>query len=199
MTKQIPSVERQREIIDIVYNKGLNDGDLSVADRYLTPDYQSHGSYDDSVRGPASFKMTIEMQHRSFSDIRYEVLDVVSEGDRSAIRWVMKGKHTGPFLGIPATNSEVEHHALLILRFEDDRIAERWGIVDNFTLMRTLQGITGALGGPGSHLVPSKGEEHPCPPNRSGSWSSSAAPAPDALRRRWRGGSPGRPGSAPTW
>jgi len=54
---------RQREIIDAVYNQGLNDGDLSVAEKYLTPDYRSHGSYDDSITGPASFRMTIEMQH----------------------------------------------------------------------------------------------------------------------------------------
>jgi predicted ester cyclase len=153
---EITSPERQREIIDIVYNKGLNDGDLTVADQYLTPDYQSHGSYDDSIRGPASFKLTIAMQHRSFSDVRYEVQDIVTEGDKSAVRWVMRGRHTGTFIGIPATGKEIEHNAMLILRFEGDRIAERWGIVDNFTLIRELQGAAPgpliAVGGPpGAH------------------------------------------------
>jgi predicted ester cyclase len=144
----IPSLERQREIIDIVYNQGLNGGDLSVAEKYLTADYQSHGSYDDSVRGPASFRMTIEMQHRAFSDVKYEILDVVSMGDQSAIRWVMRGRHTGPFIGIPPTNMEIEHNAMIFLRFEGDQIAERWGIVDNFTLLRTLQGVApGPLAG----------------------------------------------------
>jgi predicted ester cyclase len=113
---------------------------MSIAEKYLTPDYRSHGSYDDSITGPASFRMTIERQHRSFSDVRYEVLDIVSQGDRSAIRWVMRGRHTGPFIGIPATGKEIEHHAVIFLRFEGDKIAERWGIVDNFSLLRTLQG-----------------------------------------------------------
>jgi predicted ester cyclase len=145
---EIPSLERQREIIDIVFNRGLNEGDLSVADKYLTENYESHGSYDDSIKGPASFKLTIEMQRRSFSDITYEVKDVVSQGDKSALHWVMRGRHTGPFVGIPATGKEVEHQAMLILRFEGDQIAERWGVVDNFTLMRKLQGISGPLAGP---------------------------------------------------
>lgn len=170
----IPSVERQREIIDIVYNRGLNAGDLSVADQYLTQDYQSHGSYDDSIRGPQSFKLTIDMQHRSFSDVKYEVLDVVSEGDKSAIRWVMRGRHTGPFLGIPPTGKEIEHNAMIILRFEGDKIAERWGIVDNFTLMRTLQGaapgpLTGAgrpAGGPPNGGPPVGGPPAGGPPAR---------------------------------
>ena len=137
---EIPSLARQREIIDILYDQGLNAGDMSIAEKYLTPDYRSHGSYDDSITGPASFRMTIERQHRSFSDVKYEVLDVVSQGDRSAIRWVMRGRHTGPFVGIPPTGMEIEHNAMIFLRFEGDKIAERWGIVDNFTLLRTLQG-----------------------------------------------------------
>lgn len=145
---QVPSIERQREIIDAVYNQGLNAGDMSVAEKYLTEDYQSHGSYDDSVRGPASFRLTIEMQHRSFSDVKYEVLDVVGQGDKSAIRWVMRGRHTGPFIGIPPTGMEIEHNAMIFLRFEGEKIAERWGIVDNFTLLRTLQGAApGPLAG----------------------------------------------------
>jgi len=41
---------------------------------------------------------------------------------------------------------EIEHNAMIFLRFEGDQIAERWGIVDNFTLMRVLQG--GKAGGP---------------------------------------------------
>jgi predicted ester cyclase len=160
---EIPSLARQREIIDAVYNQGLNDGDLSVAEKYLTPDYRSHGSYDDSITGPASFKMTIEMQHRSFSDIRYEVLDVVSMGDKSAIRWVMRGRHTGPFVGIPPTGMEIEHNAMIFLRFEGDQIAERWGIVDNFTLMRVLQG--GKAGAPLAAGKPAGGPPAGGPPN----------------------------------
>lgn len=198
---EIPSVERQREIIDIVYNRGLNAGDLSVADQYLTPDYQSHGSYDDSVRGPASFKMTIAMQHRSFSDIKYEVLDVVSEGDKSAIRWVMRGRHTGPFIGIPPTGREIEHHAMIILRFEGDQIAERWGIVDNFTLMRTLQGAApgpltavggrpgGPPGGPPAGGPPAGGPSNGGPPNGGPPAGGPPVGGPPAARALVGGGS----------
>jgi len=143
---EIPSLARQREIIDAVYNQGLNDGDLSVAEKYLTPDYRSHGSYDDSITGPASFRMTIEMQHRSFSDIRYEVLDVVSMGDKSAIRWVMRGRPHRPVRRHSPTGMEIEHNAMIFLRFEGDQIGRARGIVDNFTLMRVLQG--GKAGGP---------------------------------------------------
>jgi hypothetical protein len=67
----------------------------------------------------------------------------------------MHGRHTGDFIGIPATGKQVEHHAMIILRFEGHKVAERWGIVDNFALMRFLQG--GRPGGPGGATAPANG------------------------------------------
>lgn len=148
------SPEKQREIVDRVYDEGLNKGDLSAADRYLTPDFRNNGSHDDSMSGPEAFKHTIKVQRSAFSDIKYEILDFISQGDKAAIRWVMRGRHTGPFIGIPATGLEVEHHGMIFFRFEGEKIAERWGIVDNFSLQRFLQSggkpagpLTSASGG----------------------------------------------------
>ena len=135
-----PDAERQREIVDQIWLVGLNQGDLSIADKYLTPDFKNNGGHDDSLRGPESFKLTIRKQRSGFSDVEYEILDFVSQGDRCALRWVMRGRHTGEFLGIAPTEKRVEHHAMIILRFEGDKVAERWGIVDNFGLMRQLKG-----------------------------------------------------------
>jgi predicted ester cyclase len=136
---KVASAEVQRAVVDRIWLEGLNNGDLSIADDYLTSDFRNHGSRDDSLIGPEAFKMTIRAQRSGFSDIKYEILDFISQGDRAAVRWIMRGRHTGDFLGVPATGREVEHHAVLILRFEGDKIAERWGVVDNYALLRFLQ------------------------------------------------------------
>lgn len=133
------SAERQREIIDLIYNEGLNSGDLSAADKYLSPNFKSTGSHDDSLRGPEAFKKTILIQRSAFSDVKYEILDFISQGDKAAIRWVMRGRHTGPFIGVPPTGKQVEHHGMIMFRFEGEQIAERWGLVDNFALLKLLQ------------------------------------------------------------
>ncbi|MFC7310781.1 ester cyclase [Streptomyces monticola] len=133
------TAEKQRELVERVFDEGLNQGDLSAADRYLTADFKNHGSHDDSMTGPEAFKHTIKIQRSAFSDVRYEILDFISQGDRCAIRWVMHGRHTGPFIGIAATGLTVQHQAIIWFRFEGEKIAERWGIVDNFTLQRFLQ------------------------------------------------------------
>lgn len=133
------TAEKQREVIDRIYSEGLNDGDLTAADRYLTPDFRNNGSHDDSMSGPEAFKHTIKIQRGAFSDIKYEILDFMSDGDKAAIRWVMHGRHTGPFIGIPATGLQIEHHGMIFFRFEGEKVAERWGLVDNFSLQRFLK------------------------------------------------------------
>lgn len=138
-TTEVATAEVQRAVVDKIWLEGLNQGDLSIADDYLTADFQNHGSHDDSLRGPEAFKLTIRKQRSGFSEISYEILDFLSQGDRACVRWIMRGKHTGEFLGVPPTGKTVEHHAILILRFEGDKVAERWGIVDNFALLRFLQ------------------------------------------------------------
>lgn len=135
-----PSAQRQQEIIETIYYQGLNTGNLDIADQYLTDDFHSHGSHDDSMVGPEAFKFTIRIQRAAFSDVEYEILDFISMGDKAAVRWVMRGKHTGEFLGVPPTGKVVEHNAIIWLRFEGEKIAERWGIIDNFTLLKVLRG-----------------------------------------------------------
>ncbi len=130
--------EQQKDVVHRLFMEGLNKGDLSVADELMTPDFINHGSMDDSLTGPEAFKTTINRQRGAFTDISYKILDTISEGDRVAIRWVMHGVHTGEFLGVPATHRTVEHHAMIFFRFEGGKLAERWGIVDNFALLRTL-------------------------------------------------------------
>lgn len=115
------SAAKQREVIERIYSEGLNDGDLTAADRYLTPDFINNGSHDDSMSGPEAFKHTIKIQRSAFSDIKYEILDFMSDGDKAAIRWVMHGRHTGPFIGIPPTGLQIEHHGMIFFRFEGRR------------------------------------------------------------------------------
>jgi predicted ester cyclase len=133
------TAELHYTIVSRLFEEGLNQGDLRVADELMTADFHNHGSHDDSMSGPESFKFTINKQRSAFTGVRYEILDFASMGDRAAIRWVMRGKHTGPFLGVPPTGLEVEHNAMIFFRFEGDKLAERWGVIDNFTLVMKLR------------------------------------------------------------
>ena len=73
-----------------------------------------------------------------FPDIFHTVDEVVADGDRVAVRFTLRGTHTGDFMGIPATNRGVEVGAVVMMRIEDGKVAELHAQFDQFGLMRQL-------------------------------------------------------------
>jgi predicted ester cyclase len=72
-----------------------------------------------------------------------EVHEELTDGDRYACRFTMRGVHTGEFLGAPATGRRFELAGMTILRFDGPRVVERWSTAD-FLGMLTQLGVIGA-------------------------------------------------------
>lgn len=64
--------------------------------------------------------------------------DVFASGDKVTCRFVVKGKHTGPFQGMPATGRSFELPGITILRFEGGKCVERWSQANFFSLLQQL-------------------------------------------------------------
>jgi predicted ester cyclase len=64
-----------------------------------------------------------------FPDLSFEVDDQVSEGDKVASRWTLRGTHRG---------RSVELHGIVISRFQDGRIIEDRAASDTVELARQL-------------------------------------------------------------
>jgi predicted ester cyclase len=73
--------------------------------------------------------------------------DVIAEDDRVAIRLRSHARHTGTFMGLPATGREYEISETHIVRIRDGQIVEHWRDADMLGLMQQL----GALPAPGSN------------------------------------------------
>jgi steroid delta-isomerase-like uncharacterized protein len=67
--------------------------------------------------------------------------DVFAAGDKVTCRYVVHGKHTGPFQGMPATQKEFSLPGITVLRFVDDQCVERWSQADFLSLLQQLGAI----------------------------------------------------------
>lgn len=76
--------------------------------------------------------------YAAFADLRHSVEQVVSEGDRAAVRFILVGTHTGDFMGVPPAGAPIEVSATALMRIEDGRVAELWGEFDRMALMQQL-------------------------------------------------------------
>jgi steroid delta-isomerase-like uncharacterized protein len=115
--------------------------DLDKADQYyaanFVPHYPSVGMAP-VAPGPEGVKELARSILEGFPDYHETVEDLVADGDRVAARLTLRGTHTGPFAGAPATGKSVEFTDVTFVRIENGKIAELWGLSDHLTLLTQL-------------------------------------------------------------
>jgi predicted ester cyclase len=62
----------------------------------------------------------------AFPDCRLTIDDLISEGDRIAVRYTLSGTHQREFMGIPPTSKHISLAGFTILRFPGGKCVERW-------------------------------------------------------------------------
>ena len=110
------SQERNKAVAVHVLKRLFEDGDLSVVDRHIRPDYIQHNAQaPDGAQAIKDFAATIATQ---FPDMKYNVKRVMAEGDLVLV-------HSNPIF----TPGERGSAIVDIFRFQGDKIAEHWDVV----------------------------------------------------------------------
>jgi steroid delta-isomerase-like uncharacterized protein len=126
-----------RRWFEEVWNKGRVD----VIDEMMTADCIAHGLGDKQTVGPAAFKAFHAQFRGAFPDIKITVEDVVSQGDRAAVRLTIEATHGGDHLGVPASGKRVTTAAMSFVRCRNGQIAEGWNVVDMLGTMQQIGAI----------------------------------------------------------
>lgn len=101
-------------------------------------DAVAHGARPGEPAGLEGVTKTMLWLGTVFSDQRWEIRHVLGDGDMVAVHAVHHGRHTGTLMGLPPTGREVAYDYVHILRFENGKAVEHWGVRDDATLMRQL-------------------------------------------------------------
>jgi steroid delta-isomerase-like uncharacterized protein len=118
---------------------GLNEGDLSVIDRYMAPEFADHDPGRAGLPpGIEGFKQFFAAMKQAFPDTMVIPEDMVAEGDKVAVRFTVRGTHRGEFMGIAPMGKEVVVQGMDINRMANGKIAERWGIADSLSMLQQL-------------------------------------------------------------
>ena len=143
----------------------LNQQNIAALDTLLAPGF-THGVERRGVAGQAA---ALRSRFAAFPDALLEVEDLVSDGDRVAVRALWTGTHRQEWLGVPASNNKVTWGITIFFRIENGKIAHLWAIEDAAALLRQLR-----LAGNGNGNGNGGGNGH-------GSGSSHARPTPAAV------------------
>jgi predicted ester cyclase len=64
----------------------------------------------------------------AFPDLRVEIHDQIAEGDKVTTRKTVHGTHQGELMGIAPTNKRISIEVIDIVRLENGRYVEHWGV-----------------------------------------------------------------------
>lgn len=76
-----------------------------------------------------------------FPDIQWSIEEMISENDKVAVRFTMKGTHNGTFFGVPATGKQIAVSAMNFYRLSDDQIIEEVGQPDLLGLLTQIGAV----------------------------------------------------------
>jgi steroid delta-isomerase-like uncharacterized protein len=132
------SAEENKAIIQSV-EEALNRGDWDAVDRLFAASYVDHDpSRAGLPPGPEGVKQAWSMFRAAFPDLQVTIEDMIAEGDKVAVRGVVRGTHQGELMGIPPTGKQVTATLIDVNRIESGKLVERWAEQDNLGMMQQL-------------------------------------------------------------
>ena len=115
------------------YFDAWSEGDADAMRDLVSDDYQAHVRTLDSTeeRDADELLSVVESHANAFSEVEYDLHEVISHNGCAAVRATMHAFHE-------ETGKEGEIDGIAILRFDGDRIAEEWSSWDYPDLVSQL-------------------------------------------------------------
>src|SRR5437588_530155 len=134
--------DQVRRIFDVLNRRAFDE-----LDEIFHPDYVDHTPMGD-VQGVTGFKEYVQGWLEAFPDAKFEVSNIIVEGDLAAWQPRFTGTNTGPLMGMPPTAKAVDVLGLHMGRLsEDGRPIEHWVGKDVLLMMQQL-GLAPQMGAP---------------------------------------------------
>lgn len=131
-----------KTIVKKFYQEVWNERKMKAVDAFLSP---SHALVDpnasDSLTGPEAYKLIVSRFMKAFSNLKFEVQDMVCENDKVVASWMISGVHTGEYNGLEPTNKKISVEGISIHQIADGKIMDTYSVWDTLGLLKKVGGV----------------------------------------------------------
>lgn len=134
------TIQENKAVVERFFEAVINGGNYEVLAETHATDYVAHNppGADGNLEGREALKAYFKDVKKAFPDLTAEVEQVVAEDDYVTARVTYTGTHEGTFMDIPATGETATIEGMVMNRFEDGKVVETWGQIDELSLMEQL-------------------------------------------------------------
>lgn len=119
----------------------INTNDKALAEELIASEAEFTTPVSEKpLYGGAGYLSVVDFMRKSFSDIRWELVDMAAEDDKVAVSWTCSGTHDGEFMGLAPTGKKFSFSVMNFYYFNDD------GKIINDVAAEGLIGLFRALG-----------------------------------------------------
>lgn len=117
----------------------INSASEKLAHELVSPEAIFHvPGRPEAMVGPTGYLTIVGMMRGGFPDIQWTVEELISEGDRVAARFTMRGTHHGQFMGVPPTGKPIIVQVLNIYHLKNGQIIKEYGSPDMVGLLAQI-------------------------------------------------------------
>ena len=125
------SAEENKTVIQNLFDEVYNGQNFDVLDELVAEDVVNHSATAEHKHGLQGFRHVMEWGAALIPDGRYELIDMIAEGDKVACRVSVSGTQEGEVFGIPPTGKSFMAEHVHWHRVVDGKLVERWAVRDD--------------------------------------------------------------------
>ena len=130
MGSAIAQEERNKELVTRLHTEVVQAADLDRLGEVFAADFRSHNLPAGLPPGLEGVTAFFSVFAGALQDLSVAIDVLLAEGDLVAVRTTTRGRQVGPVLGVEPSGEPVEIDAVDIVRVEDGRIVEHWGLTN---------------------------------------------------------------------
>ena len=132
-------LEKIKKVVQIFNREVIEAGNPEIFKTIFAPNFVNH-SAPPGMTGPEGMLNTFNNVLRpALRNMRVEILDQVAEGEKVTTRKKITGIHAGVLMGVEPTGKAIEIQVIDIVRIENEKYAEHWGINNLPSVLASLR------------------------------------------------------------
>jgi len=114
-------------------------GNFALFEQLFADNFLDHTPQAGRTPDKDGARQLYKILRTAFPDFHADIHWQLADGDRVTTYKTYHGTHRGEFLGVAPTGRKVQFETVDVMRVQDGKISEHWGVANLFSLMRQLQ------------------------------------------------------------
>lgn len=122
-------------LVNSFYLELWNNGNFDVIPNILHKRITLRGGSGVHTRGVQEFEEYYAHLKKAYPDLKYQIEEILVEGDKAAVKLRCSGTHKGVVFEIQPTFDKINYEEVVICTFEHNGIADVWMLGEKYTMI----------------------------------------------------------------